>query len=735
MPKLERIRLPRRAPPGLTITRDANGVPHIEAPELESVLWGLGYCHALDRGLQLLLTRILGQGRASECLVATDDTLELDRFFRRLNWQGRAAQEIDKLSPLALTRLEAYTAGINARLRQHVPWELRLVGHAPEPWLPLDSIVLSRVIGYVGLAQSQGDIERLFIEMVQGGVDDARLRALFPNIAELEHLRGDDPRLPSRELLCQVRLGRRAIPDSVRWLCPIPSMTASNSWAIAPTRSRSGHALLANDPHLEVNRLPNVWYEVVTRILSVPGHFAMAATMPGLPAALLGRTCDLAWGATYTFMDAIDSWIEDCRGGRYRRGQQFLDFVVRREEIKRKRRPSVYETIFENEHGVLDGDPTRDGYLLATRWASAESGARSMEAALAMWTAASVTEGMTQLGQIETAWNWVMSDRAGNIGYQMSGLSPRRRPGVSGFVPLPGWYPDNDWQGFLSPLELPRDVNPARGFLITANQDLQTAGSLPCQNATMADYRAERIRQLIENHVLLDVRDSRAIQYDTYSPQAELFMHKLRPLLPESEGGQLLRDWDCCYDLDSRGATLFERFYAELTQLIIGRHILGPDVVAQLSNTTAFFTSFFKNIDPLLLAPPADLCDGLSREALYTEAFTRACNLAVTPWSEQTKMTLTHLFFAGRLPRWAGFDRGPISLAGGRATPCQAQFYTVGTRSGCLAASIRINADMGEDVLYTNLIGGPSDRRFSRWYCSGLADWLKGTFKTLHARL
>jgi hypothetical protein len=42
-----------------------------------------------------------------------------------------------------------------------------------------------------------------------------------------------------------------------------------------------------------------------------------------------------------------------------------------------------------------------------------------------------------------------------------------------------------------------------------------------------------------------------------------------------------------------------------------------------------------------------------------------------------------------------------------------------------------MNADLGEDVLHTNLCGGPSDRRFSRWYCSELDDWLKGRFKTL----
>lgn len=731
MPRLEQVRLPPSAPAGLSITRDAAGVPHIEGRDLEGVLWGLGVCHALDRGLQLLMTRIVGQGRASECLAASGQALEIDRFFRRLCCFGGVEAELERLQPRSRARLDAYTAGINAQLQRSTPWELRWLGHAPEPWLPADTLVLSRVIGYVGLAQTQGDIERLFIEMVQAGVDDARLRALFPNIPELAHLGGGDPRLPSRELLGRIRLGQRTVPAGVRWLSPVPSMVASNNWAIAPSRSRSGHALLSNDPHLEANRLPNIWYEVVARIASEPGHYVLTATMPGLPAPLLGRTRELAWGATYPYMDAIDSWIEDIRGGRYRRGDELLPFRVRREEIRRKRRPSVFETYYENEHGVLDGNPHTDGYVLSTRWSASRSGARSLEAAFEMWTARGVEAGMAQLGRLETAWNWVLADRAGNIGYQMSGLAPRRRPGVSGFVPLPGWYPENDWQGFLEPGELPHDMNPANGYLITANEDSSRYAGAQCQNATMPDYRAERIRALIEGRTDLTVLDCQRFQYDTYSLQAELFMRRLRPLLPGSEAGRVLAGWDCRYDANSRGATLFERFYAELIQLVIGRYVLGPDVVAHLSNTTALFASYYENVDRILLDPPPELCDGRSAEALYAEAFGQASQGDVTPWSAQAKMTLRHLLLSKRLPLALGFDRGPVSLVGSRATPHQTQFYTVGEHQGCVAPTIRLNTDLGEDVLFTNLLGGPSDRRFSRWYCTGLQGWLAGKFKAL----
>ena len=88
----------------------------------------------------------------------------------------------------------------------------------------------------------------------------------------------------------------------------------------------------------------------------------------------------------------------------------------------------------------------------------------------------------------------MLADREGNIGYQMSGKMPIRREGVSGLVPLPGWNPANDWQGFQPPQNLPRTLNPSQGFVATANQDLNYLGKAHPINVCMASYRADRIR-------------------------------------------------------------------------------------------------------------------------------------------------------------------------------------------------------------------------------------------------
>jgi penicillin amidase len=552
---------------------------------------------------------------------------------------------------------------VNAALARRVPWELRLLGHRPEPWTPADSVLVARVGGYVSLAQTQGDMERLLVELVQAGVPRAHLDELFPGLL------GD----LDAELVERVTLGERIVPPEVRWSPALPRAIASNNWVVAGRKTASGHALLANDPHLEVNRLPAVWYEVV---LELGPRFCIGATMPGLPGPLLGRTNDLAWGATYTFMDGVDSWVEECRDGAFRRTLEghdaWVPFRVRTEVIRRKGGADVTVTFHENDHGVLDGDPAAPGLYLATRWASAGTGARSLAAMLGMLHAPDVATGMDILGRIETAWNWVLADRQGSIGYQMSGRMPLRAQGRSGLVPLPGWDPGNDWRGFVEPADLPRALNPACGFIVTANDDLNHLGRAHPINLPMGAHRAERIAGLLAARDDWTVAATRAMQLDVASPHAARFMEVLRPLLPDTRAGRILRDWDLGYDLASEGASLFERFYRALVVEVFGA-VCGPDVVRFLVEETPILADFYANFDGVLLRPASVWYGEAGRDAVWRRVAARSVAEPVRPWGEQQRLVMRHLLLGGRLPAWLGFDRGPIALAGGRGTIRQGQ--------------------------------------------------------------
>ena len=723
---MTRLRIPAPTPDGVHLFRDEHGVPHIVAPDLELAYWGMGYCHAFDRPLQMLIMRILGQGRASECLEASDQMLDVDLFFRRMNWAGNMETALQQLDDECRAGFSAYCDGVNARFAiKKRPWEMALVGYKPEPWRLEDSLLMSRMVGYLTLAQSQAEMERLLVEMVQAGIPDDKLEALFPG-----KLKGLD-----RDLLDKVKLCERIVPEALTWLSPAPRMMASNNWVISPAKSASGAAMMANDPHLEINRLPNVWVE---QVVELPDSYWMGTNMPGLPAPLLGRNEHLAWGVTYTFADAVDSWIEHCRDGRYRRGDEWVPFRVREETIKRKKKPDVVATFYENDHGVLDGPspgapgplPDEEGYYLATRWAPDDSGGASIAAARDMWSAATVEEGMAHLGRIESSWNWVLADDKGNIGYQMSGSIPIRHPDANGFVPMPGWLPEYDWRGMVDPGDLPRCINPEEGFIVTANQDLNALGKVDPINMPMGDHRARRIAELLAASDELGIEDFARIHLDDYSIQAAEFMDVLRPLLPDTATGRILAEWDCHYDVSSRGPVAFERFYRALrTELFTST--MGEDVLKHLLDDTGVFIDFYQDFDHLLLAEGSPWHGERSRDELFRAAVESLPEHTDPTWGRVNRVMLTNIFFGGKLPRFLGFDRGPIPLRGGRATPHQGQIYTSAGRATSFAPSLRMVADLSEQTLSTSMPGGPSDRRFSRWYNSGTADWLSGRYKTL----
>lgn len=701
---------------GVTIGRDAHGVPHITANHQDDAFWGQGYAHAVDRGLQLLLMRVLGQGRLCECLEDSDENLAIDTFFRKMNWHGGAAAIMADLPEAYRRPLDAYVDGINAGLDKRVPWEFKLTGYRPAPWTIGDTGLLMRMMGYLTLSQSQAEIERFIVEMIQAGVDRARLESLFPG-----HLVGLD-----MELVRSVSLGERIVPPEVLWNVALPRMMASNNWVVSGRRTASGKPIVANDPHLETNRLPNVWYELV---MTAGDRWLAGASMPGLPGVLTGRNPDVAWGVTYAFMDTIDSWIERCEGGNYRREGRWEPFTAREEIIRRKKHPAETVVFYENPHGVLDGDPHVDGHYLATRWSGEAAGLKTLDLPLRMWDVRTVREAMAIFGAVETDWSFVAADTAGDIGFQMSGLLPRRRDGVSGLVPLPGWDPANDWQGFEDPADLPRIVNPDDGFFTTTNQDLNAYGNTNPANAPMGPYRAERIARLLSEGADFTVADMCRMHYDVYSTQAERFMAILTPLIPDTDAGRILRDWDLCYDAGSRGATLFEAVYLALYREVFGGSGVGEPVVDFLARETGLFVDFYTAFDNVLLSAASPWFGGRTRDAVYRAALEKGLAAAPVPWGDTRRFTMTNIFFGGKLPGWLGFDRGPMTGIGNRATIHQGQIYRSAGRTTTFFPGLRMVADLSENIVHTNLAGGPSDRRFSRWYTSDVDNWVNGRYK------
>jgi penicillin amidase len=528
--------------------------------------------------------------------------------------------------------------------------------------------------------------------MVQAGADDGRLDVLFPGcVGTLD-----------RDLLQKAKPGERVVPDSVKWTVGGPRMMASNNWAVAAQRSATGHALLANDLHLEVNRLTFVWVE---QVIGFPDNTVFTANMPGLGGPQVGRKDDLAWATTYAFMDAVDSWVEECCDGEFRREDRFESFTERREQIVVKKSEPVDVVFYENLHGELDGDPFEAGFYLATRWAPADWGAATPNAVTDISGARTVEDAQGAFGRVETAWNWVFADSSGRIGYQMSGQLPIRDEDATGFVPMPGWDPKWDLRRFVAPEELPGVLDPPEGFIVTANNDLNHLGVANPINMPMGDYRARRITSLLSEEVA-DLDTFRRIHQDTYSLQAEEMMSLLAPLLPGTRIGHVSARGISVASLTRRERCFSKAFYRELLVEMFAPDGMGQPVVDHLVDATRVFIDFYHNFD-------------------------RVDSAEDRRWGDVNRVTLAHLLLGGKLPEWAGFDVGPIEIKGGRVTPHQGQIYESAGRTTSFAPSLRLMVDMGQPGLRTALARGPSARRFSKWYTSDLERRQRGEYKDL----
>src|SRR6476620_1090779 len=323
--------------------RDENGVPHVEAATWNEALYAWGYMHAVDRPTQVYFARAIASGQAAERIANKPELLEADVLLRRAGLYRDLEQEFHSLPEHTREALDWYCrCVIYGLVDAGTTLPMWVTGFRPRPWEPTSVLLIGKLLSFAGLTIGEQENERLLLELIQLGVDDERLRELFT-----PYLDGIDL-APLRE----IRIAKRLSDETLEVLADLPRLAGSNAWAVSPARSATGKALLASDPHLEVNRLPSIWHEVSLRWGD--GQYAMGAPLPGCPIMAVGRTNRLAWGVTYMHADTSDFFIEDCRPGgavgwQYRRGNEWFDFQKREEVIGRKGDEPVVVQVYENE--------------------------------------------------------------------------------------------------------------------------------------------------------------------------------------------------------------------------------------------------------------------------------------------------------------------------------------------------------------------------------------------------
>lgn len=707
----------------ITIIREPHGSPHIYAKYWIDAYFALGWLHACDRFVAIHLLSTISQGRLSETIASKKEFLELDLVFRKMNFWGKTLADFQmnhEQYPETISFLEAYSSGVNRYRDNHMkPVEFIVTGFKPSRWTPIHSLALGSFMGYAGLAQGQEDIERFIIDALQKNVDPPRLEEFF-----YPHLNGYEP-----DLIKQVK---HFSPHPLTLTTPshiIPLIGGSNNWAIAPKRSGSGTALLANDPHLEINRLPPVWYEVS---MTVDSTSLVGVTFPGIPGCIIGRNNTLGFGVTYTMADTIDFWIQDCKGGRYLLDGDYNDFLVREEVFKRRFKKPLKHRFYELHDGaILDGEPLHNGFYLSMKWAGFESGAlQTLDNVLKMNQAHTVKEGSNLVAKTAfPALNWVFADSDGSIAHHVGGGYPRRIKDWSGLYPLPGWKSENLWQGLLDPHELPSVLNPKSGIIATANNNVNQKGKPLIVNAPLPSYRVDRIEKLCAEPATVSIDDMKRIQKDCFSEQVRLFMEKIIPYLDDSINATYLREWDYTYQTHSYAPSVFENVYRELILTVFGNGGFGRPWLQDLIENTPLKETLVYFFDRTLLENENSVWyEDADRNLLWKESIRKGLKKKAVRWGEVNNITMENIFFGGKLPTSLGFDAGPFPLPGGRATIFQGNIFSFWGRKTSFAPSYRFVTDMAENFIETALPGGESGRRFSPFYKNRILSFFQGHY-------
>jgi len=712
------------------MTRDEAGVPHISADNWLDALYGLGYMHASDRATQMLFGRAVAAGRAAGQIADKQELLETDQFFRRIGLHLNLGNAADTLEERTLRQLAIYSAGVNdgiqANGRTLPMWA---IGFQPEPWDPDAVLLIGRLLAFGGLAVSQMQNERLLVELIHAGANEKVLAEMFS--PRLDHV--------DFELIRQVHLSHQMSDQALELLVDLPRLAGSNAWAVSPRRSASGAAMLASDPHLEVNRLPAIWYEAV---LKWGDQYVMGATLPGCPLFAVARTNRLAWGVTYLKGDTIDYFVEDCRkqengNWQYRRGEQWSDFDVRREVVDRRGDNPLEVEILENEIGTLDTHPDEfgDGHYLSVAWTGRWSdSSRSISPWLELIAAESTSAAMDVVVEFsQPTLCFVFADSEGHIGKQGCGTFPRRPLLTTGLGPLAAWDVANHWQGWLTKDYLPNEYDPECGYVVTANEEQNPPDGPMLVTQTVHDYRKRRISNVLCDLPRATVEDMQALQYDVTSVQAQDLLPELLAPLPDGKLKQRLSQWNFGYEPDSHEATLFQRFYINvLVQLLGHDQGVGWLRMLYLCSRAGFSSMVTTAADRLLLRESVSWLDPRAKAEMIVAAAEKTDADDETPWSD-----LNHFHFANRfvgshrVGRLLGYHSKRHPMPGCHATPFQGHVCITARRETTFAPSYHFVTDFIRHKAWTNLPGGPSESRFSKYYRSDVPLWLTGTYKEL----
>ncbi len=571
------------------VALDQQGILHASCQSDADCMAVLGYFHAQNRFFQMDLQRRAARGRLATLIPIQYNT---DRFMRHYmsTTEGEPIEEAiwKILDEDTKSILEAYASGVNAWLEDlragrngatlSEEYGLALVIATPETipdWEPLDSVAFARLMVWtlsdsmdkeqtLGLAFPKlpadlaVDLFTLRPGMKSYTVPEAEGRAFMKAPMDLEAIRGLQGRLDKASGVLAQAL--QATPD-IELLAPKNEPAGSNNWVVAPGKTAAGKALLANDPHLGLSN-PSVWYfaEIDSKTRGTGTLHMAGASFPGVPGIPIGFNENVAWGATVAYYDVTDVYVEELNaaGDAVIFNGEEVKLVSRSHTFEIAGQPSKTDVLeWVPHHGPVIAKDVASRLAVSVRWTGHEP-TNELRAFLGMGRAKNLDEAKAALRHFEVgAQNFVMIDTDGTIGWYPHANVPTRpwasydqadpfsEGSLPPWMPLPG---DGraEWGPYVAAEQLPQLVDPPRGFIVTANQDLLGAtedgdptndGHPMLQGLVAPGFRMARVVDLLEaagDSMTPEMMGD--FQGDTFSYLGELIVPKIAAA---AEGAEL----------------------------------------------------------------------------------------------------------------------------------------------------------------------------------------------------
>lgn len=564
----------------VTVTRDALGVPAINAATRPDAARTLGFLHAQDRFFQMDLTRRRAAGELSA--LFGKKTLAADKAVRIHGLRAIAQKSLALLPAPQRALLDAYAAGVNTGLAQlrEAPFEYLLLGEKPRPWLPEDSILVIHAMALD--LQHSGIAHERMLGAIRDCYDNNVLAYFAPPMSPDDSpFDGKTAALPPIPKPSAINLRAGAPADASAQSARAPRLAppvyaeGSNSMAVA---GKHGPGIIENDMHLTL-RVPGAWYRVSMQwrapdAAPAPGDARSpdqsatrnpsgrqpqsakskikitGITHPGAPVIIAGSNGKIVWGFTNAYADTSDVVVvtpDPAGPGYYYANHDILHTETRTEHItvRGEKNPVALE-VETCIWGPIIGKNIK-GQKLALKWVFHDPAAANYDLA-GLETADTVPGAIAIANRAGIpAQNMLVTDTMGDIGWTICGRLPDRF-GYDGRAPATWSYGDRGWRGLLPPDDVPRKILSSGARLSTANQRL--AGNSPGNQglATLGDggyrpgARGARIQTLLDNLPAdrePEPRDLLAIALDDYAPHLARWHKLLRNTLAAAKSKKL----------------------------------------------------------------------------------------------------------------------------------------------------------------------------------------------------